>query len=137
MAVNRRIFFGAIVMFVVLVITGELETADLIPRFQLIPGLVNSPTYNLFIFAFVAAGTGAYIARDRFLIPAVLIMAVYWGLVVNLLYAILRPLGQYTFFEVALHALPHLLLGLVGSALGAFTGLRFYLKFQDREETIT
>ena len=121
-------------MFILLVILGELETAGFVPRIGIFAADMNSPTYNMFFNALGAAAIGAYLAGDKFFIPAALVVFVYWTLGIRLLYAVAAPTGQYELSDILLSGLPHLLLAIVAACIGAFFGTRYFVARNENGE---
>ncbi len=134
MVFDRRTLLSAVVMFILLVVLGELETAGFVPRIEIFRADINSPTYNMFFSALGAAAIGAYLAGDKFFIAAALVIVVYWALGIRLLYAVVAPTGQYDLSDILLSGLPHLLLAIVAACIGALLGSRYYAGRNENEE---
>ncbi len=133
-ALNRRIALGAITMFFLLVITDGLETANLIPVFRMVPGTEDGASYNMFFLTFLAAGIGAYIAREKFLVPAMLVICGYWLLNIGFLYRVVYQTTYFSIKDFALYGLSHLLIVAVAGVLGAQIGFWLYMKNRNRVE---
>ena len=76
---------------------------------------------------FVAMFVGAYVARGKFVVPAVVLSVIGWSFAVHFLNQIAQAAGQHNLTDVAAMNAVGLLIQTGGAVLGAIAGYRFYL----------
>ena len=84
---------------------------------------------------FFAMFVGAYIARGKFVVPAVILSVVGSSFAINILNQIAHAAGQHNLADVASMNAIGLLIQTGGAVLGAIAGYRFYLG--RRESTVS
>ncbi len=101
-------------------LTTELAMKRLAGYFHIWPAIYGLPSVVVAMFV------GAYVARSRFIIPAVFLSVVGWAFAVYFLNQIAHAVGQHSLTDVAAMNTIGLLIQTGGAVLGAITGYRFY-----------
>ena len=112
---NQRILLGLAVMIVIQISAEKLM--GVLGTTQSLYGTVPSV-----LAALVAAFAGGWIAQRRFLIPALLVWAVLWGVVVYLLYRIAVPVDPAAPASILQHNIMAIASSGAATAIGALLG---------------
>ena len=125
MANFKRIGLGVLTTIAVLAIFDVLPNPipSSLVGFRILGYFYFWPAVGGAIVMFIAAFAGAYVAKVRFVIPAVVLAALFWAFVVYFLNSIAAVAGQNDLISVAGSNILGLIFGCLGAVFGAKLGL--------------
>lgn len=116
-----RILLGLLAMLAVGLLFDFLPSIPT-PHYRIFDFFWVFPGLESAVLVFVAAAAGAFVARVRFVVPAIAFTALSWALGVYILNQIGAPMGQDNILELAGSNILGLLFGIIGAGLGARIG---------------
>ena len=102
-------------------LSSELAMKRLAGYFYVWPAIYGLPK------VFAAMFVGAYVARCKFVVPAVVLSVIGWSFAIHFLNQIAHAVGQHNLADVAAMNVVGLLIQTGGAVLGAIAGYHFYL----------
>ncbi|MGN6656881.1 MAG: hypothetical protein ACTHJ9_16255 [Rhodanobacter sp.] len=123
----KRILLGLAATVAFGLVAGELIS---------LAGFVVNPVLKSIALSFLATTIGAYIARRRFVLPALSLWLVVWLLVVYIVYSIAEPTGQASFLAITQINLLSIVLSAIAVAIGALVGQALARRAQHSEPAI-
>lgn len=123
---GKRITVGLIVSIAILVLLGEIAIpiADAYFTYRLFDYFFAWPGAGGLLANFLAACGGAYVAKVRFIVPAIALAVGEWILIVHIANSIGAAAGRDNILDVAFSNVLGLLFGIIGGAIGAHLGGR-------------
>ena len=123
---SKRVTIGLVVSIAILVILGEIPIpiADAYFTYRLFDYFYAWPGVGGVLAMLLAALGGAYVAKIRFIVPAIVLAISQWILIIHIANSIGAAAGQDNLFAVAFSNVLGLLFGVIGGATGAYLGAR-------------